>query len=316
MQQLNKQDILKIIEQLDDQALLSCIEEAFKAYSNGTATVPPVGHLGFEFPPADVHIKYGYIQGDDHYVIKIASGFYKNPEIGLPSSNGMMLAFDARTGQLAAILSDEGYLTDLRTAIAGAVAAKHLAPQDVGCIGIVGTGIQARMQLNWLKTVTKCRKVLVWGRSTSKVLEFAQEHRVHGWEVDVAQDLSALAGNSNLIVTTTPAHQPLLSAEMIQPGTHITAMGADADGKQELDPTILGKSALVVADSISQCIDHGEIHHALKSGQLDAASLTEMGDLIVNGFDRPEEAITVADLTGIATQDIKIAGMTLSHFSE
>lgn len=114
-------------------------------------------------PPGDVHLKYGYIQGDAYYVIKIASGFYENQKLGLPSSNGLMLLFCQKTGELLSILLDEGYLTDLRTATAGAIAAKYLAPRKVNCIGIVGTGTQARLQLRNLKRITDCRNVIVWG---------------------------------------------------------------------------------------------------------------------------------------------------------
>ena len=164
MKLLNKKEITEVIRNTDPNELIKYIETAFISYSDGTANIPPVGHLGFEAPPADIHIKYGHIKEDPYYVIKIASGFYDNPSIGLPSSNGMMLAFDAKTGTPACILSDEGYLTDLRTALAGAVAAKHLAPKHVSCIGIIGTGIQARFQLQYLKHVTDCKTVFVFGR--------------------------------------------------------------------------------------------------------------------------------------------------------
>ncbi len=134
--------------------LIPGIEAAFVAYSAGRAVVPPVGELLLPDVQADVHIKYGYIAGEPYYVIKIASGFYQNPEKGLPSSNGLMLVFRRATGELAAILLDEGLLTDLRTGAAGAVAAKHLAPKTVRRIGIVGSGTQARHQLRMLKAVT------------------------------------------------------------------------------------------------------------------------------------------------------------------
>ena len=110
--------------------IIHSIAEGFVLYSERNVVVPSVGHLRFEDPPADVHIKYGYIKGDDFYVIKIASGFYQNPALGLPSSNGLMLVFDRRNGELVSVLLDDGYLTDLRTAVAGAIAAKYLAPRQ------------------------------------------------------------------------------------------------------------------------------------------------------------------------------------------
>lgn len=144
--------------------LIAAMEEAFVAYSSGRAVIPPVGELNFENPTGDVHLKYGYLKGGRHYVVKIASGFYDNPKRGLASSQGLMLLFDQHTGVPVAVLMDEGRLTDLRTAAAGAVAAKHLAPPEVECIGIVGAGIQAREQLRALAAVTPCRQVMVWAR--------------------------------------------------------------------------------------------------------------------------------------------------------
>lgn len=289
--------------------LLPAIEAGFVSYSAGAAVVPPVGELLLEDPPGDVHIKYGYLKGGDSYVVKIASGFYHNPQMGLPSSNGMMLLFSQQTGQPLAVLLDEGYLTDLRTAVAGAIAAKYLAPQPVERIGIVGTGIQARLQLRHLREVVACRDVLVWGRSSDKLAAYAAEMTAEGFAVATTQTASDIGASCNLIVTTTPATTPLLAAMDIRPGTQITAVGADTPHKQELDPAILGQADLVVADSISQCLVRGEIVHAIAAGQLAEASLVELGDVIAGkaaGRTRADQ-ITVADLTGVAVQDIQIA---------
>ena len=314
MKILNKQDILEIIEQAEPKKLIQCIEEAFISYSNGTANIPPVGYLGFDEPPADIHIKYGHIKNDPYYVIKIASGFYQNPSIGLPSSNGMMLAFDARTGEPKCVLCDEGYLTDLRTALAGAVAAKYIAPGNVECIGIVGTGIQARFQLHYLTLVTDCKKVLVYGRNPERSSSYKQEMEKEGFDVTIAKEITEITDKCNLIVTTTPSTTPLLHADQIRPGTHITAMGSDTEEKQELDAEILKKADLVACDSIPQCSKHGESFHALNIG-LGKGSLTEIGKFIIEPFKRTKEMVTVADLTGIATQDIKMASSICSVIS-
>ncbi len=309
MKLLDKPVIEHIIAAIPNEELLACIAQAFVAYSNGSATVPPVGYLKLA-APGDVHIKYGHIKNDPYYVIKIASGFYNNPALGLPSSNGMMLVFNATTGAPECLLQDEGYLTDLRTALAGAIAAKHMAP-PVKQIGILGTGIQARLQLQWLKAVTPCRKVLVYGRTKEKALEYQQAMNRKGFEVCIANSVQEVAQQCNLIVTTTPSNQPLIAAADVQPGTHITAMGADAEGKQELEASLLLK-ATVVCDSIQQCVDHGEACHAVKAGMA-PEQLLEMGDVIEQGLNRTDNMITIADLTGIATQDIKIAALTLHH---
>ena len=148
---------------LEGVDLMPLIEEGFVAYSDGRSVVPPVGELVFKNPPGDVHIKYGYIQGDEYYCIKIASGFYENEKLGLPGGSGMMLLFRQQTGESVCVLHDEAYLTDIRTAVAGAISAKLLAPEDVSTIGVIGTGVQARLQVEHLDGVVVCKEVAVWG---------------------------------------------------------------------------------------------------------------------------------------------------------
>ncbi len=288
--------------------LIQTIEDGFVMYSQKKVIVPPVGYLGFKNPPGDVHIKYGYIEGDDYYVIKIASGFYKNAEIGLPTGNGMMLLFNQKTGATLSILLDEGYLTDIRTAAAGAVAAKYLAPSKVACIGIVGTGMQARLQLEYLRPITNCRNVVVWGRSEDKLKSFKADPSLKDFSITTTTEINVLTGKCNLIVTTTPSRKALVMAAHIHPGTHITAMGADADGKQEIDPLGFEKADIIVADSKDQCIDHGDLSYAVRDGIIDPDKIIELGDVIRNKkFQRKnDQQVTIADLTGVAIQDIQI----------
>lgn len=298
--------IKEVIQTLD---LSGTIEEGFMAYSKGEVVVPPVGELVFDTPPGDTHIKYGYIKNTSFYVIKIASGFYENPEIGLPSSSGLMLVFSQKTGIPQAILLDEGYLTNVRTAVAGQIAATYFAPSTVRAIGILGTGIQARMQVAWLSSVTPCKKLYVWGRTPRNLEIYKQEMDAKGYEVTLVNTPADVATAANLIVTTTPSQRPLLQAADIRPGTHITAMGSDTPQKQELDSNILRKADLIVADSLSQCRDRGEISRALAAGCITENKLQELGQVI--GSSTPartsDNQISVVDLTGVAVQDIQIA---------
>lgn len=306
MKILKLNEIKRIIGKVN---LLPIIEAGFVAYSQNQAIVPPVGELLFDQPPGDVHIKYGYLKNDDYYVIKIASGFYENPKINLPSSNGLMLLFSQKTGELISILLDEGYLTDIRTAVAGAIVAKYLAPKNVNAIGIIGTGIQARLQLKYLQLVTNCRNAIVWGRNKNKLAAYKKELSSEGFDVYITHDIAEVAKQSNLIVTTTAAKQPLLKLEHIRAGTHITAVGADTPGKQELESTIFSKADLIIADSILQCSKRGEIAHALIDKVIPKKSIIELGEIIANKtlYERKSNAVTVADLTGVAVQDIQIA---------
>jgi ornithine cyclodeaminase len=296
--------------------LIQAVEDGFAAYSRGEVVVPPVGHLDFDEPPGDCHIKYGYIRGDDAFTVKIATGFYRNPERGLPSSNGVVLVFSSRTGELLAILQDEGRLTDLRTAAAGAVAAKYLAPPNVECIGVVGAGTQARLQLEYLKEVTPCRRVLLWARSAERAAAFRAAFRAEGFQIKIASSVAELASRSQLIVTTTPARHWLLSADDVLPGTHITAVGADGGGKQELDPRLFAR-ALCAVDSRKQCAQFGDSSYAIQEGLIANGDLIELGEIVQNrSLGRKDAAqITIADLTGVAVQDIQIAKLALRRLA-
>ena len=288
---------------------LPLIEEGFVAYSQGRAVVPPVGELVFESPPGEVHIKYGYIRGDDHYVIKIASGFYNNPRLGLPSGNGMMLLFSQKTGQLECLLLDEGYLTNLRTAAAGAAAAKYLAPRAAWSVGIMGAGTQGRMQLEHLRRVRGFDRAVVWGLNEEELAAYRRDMESRGFRIRTTLDAEEVAASSNVIVTCTPSTRPLLRAAWIRPGTHITAVGSDTAEKQELDPAILGRADLVVVDSLSQSELRGEVFKAVAAGALGRDRLVELGQVIADPAARrpSDEAVTVADLTGVAVQDIQIS---------
>lgn len=294
---------------LPDIDLLPLIEQGFVEYSKGRVVVPPVGEMLFEDPPGDVHIKYGYIKGGPYYVIKVASGFYKNPEIGLPSSQGLMLLFHQKTGVLASILLDDGFLTDIRTAAAGAVAARCLAPNTINCIGILGAGTQARVQLQHLCAVTPCRKAVVWTPDEAEFEPYRASFDNSEMWIEYAADPAEVASRCNLIVTTTPSTTPLLHADDIHPGTHITAVGSDTAQKIELEPAILAMADTVVVDSLPQSESRGEVFRTVEAGAISRSTVLELGAVISgNPQGRTNNnQITVCDLTGVAVQDLQIA---------
>jgi ornithine cyclodeaminase len=301
--------LARIREALKTIDPLPLIEEGFVAYSRGRAVVPPVGELIFKHPPGDVHIKYGYICGDEHYVIKIASGFYENPKIGLPSSDGMMLVFSQKTGRFECLLLDEGHLTNVRTAAAGAVAAKYLAPRKVRAAGILGAGTQGRMQLEYLRRVRDFEDAVVWGLNDAELEAYRRDMEPLGLRIRTTRDAEEAAAAANVIVTCTPSTHPLLQAEWIRPGTHITAVGSDTPEKQELDSAILARATRVVVDSLSQCEFRGEVFKALGAGLIRKEDLVELGAVIADERFRraSEDETTVADLTGVAVQDVQIS---------
>jgi ornithine cyclodeaminase len=298
-------EIEKALGSLDP---LPLIEEGFVAYSRGEVVVPPVGEMVFEDPPGDVHIKYGYIKGDDWYVVKIASGFYDNPKAGLPSGDGLMLLFSRRTGALDTVFLDRGHLTNVRTAAAGAVAARCLARRRVRTVGILGAGVQGRMQLEYLRKVREFEEAVVWGTGRDELETYRRDMEARGFAVRTTLDAEEVAASADLIVTCTPSTRPLLKAGWIRPGTHITAVGSDTPEKQELEAAVLAKADRVVVDSLSQSELRGEAFRAVGAGAIGRDSLVELGRVIAEeGLRRAaEDEITVADLTGVAVQDIQI----------
>ena len=300
------EQIKNVVETMD---FSTEIEQGFIAYSNGQVIVPPIGELIFEDPPGDTHIKYGYIKGDEYYVIKIASGFYQNVKINLPSSSGLMLVFSQKTGALETILLDEGFLTNIRTAVAGEIVAKYMAPKEISTIGVFGTGTMARMQVQALQTVTNCKRLIVWGRSEPSLEAYKNDMEANGFEVHTTMESVDVTETSNLILMTTPSSMPLIDVSQIKKGTHITAMGSDTAEKQELDTKILLMADIVVADSLTQCQERGEVYKALLTNDLKLDKVIELGHAIKssNRIRTSEDQVTVADLTGVAVQDVQIA---------
>jgi len=304
MEIITLDQIKKILPSID---IIPQIEKGFQAYSEGRVIVPPIGEMILD--KGEVHIKYGYVKEDEYYVIKVASGFYDNPGIGLPSSDGLMLLYRQETGELVSILLDEGYLTNIRTAVAGAIVAKYMAPSKVNKIGIVGAGTQGRLQLFYLKNVVDCRQVLIWGMNQEEVDAYKSDMEIEGFHIETTLETSEILKQCNMVVTTTPAKSPILSSKDVRKGTHITAVGSDTPEKQEVDSRILRDSDIVVADSIEQCLVRGEIYKALEAGDMTKEKLLELGNVISGTIEgrTSDQQSTIADLTGVAVQDISIA---------
>jgi len=289
--------------------LFNAISNGFIEYSKGNAVIPPVGELLFDSPPGEVHIKYGYINSFPYWVVKIASGFSDNPSLGLPSGNGLNLLFSKTNGNLSAILLDEGYLTSLRTAVAGALATRALCSCKESKVGIVGTGTQGRMQLEYLRKIIEVDEIYLWNRNISHASLLADELKVEGIRATVTPDLEDLCRKCRIIITTTPATEFLIKDSWIHPGTHITAIGSDTAEKNELEPSLLDRADVVVTDSISQSQFRGEVFMATKAGLMKTRQPLELGALL-NGECQGrinDRQITIADLTGVAVQDLMIS---------
>ena len=257
---LQSEDIKKCVE-LNEQ-LIPVIEDAFKNLAQGKTTMPPILRLDIEKHHGESDVKAAYIEGLDSYAIKIASGFFNNPKLGIPSSNGLMILLDSQTGVIKSVLLDKGYLTDVRTAIAGAIAAKYLSNYDSTKAGIIGAGIQAKLQLEALTLVRKINTAYIWSRDSTKTKKFVEETNNLNVDLEVCSSAEEVLRKSEIVVTTTPSKSPLIQSDWLKKGLHITAMGSDAEQKNELDPLIIKQCDLYIPDSLSQTTILGELHHA------------------------------------------------------
>lgn len=294
---------------------LPAVHDAFVRLWRGEVEQPDVLSLEVAAHRGEVHAKGAYLHGAPTFAIKVASGFYDNPARGLPVSAGAVWVFDAGTGRLRAILLDDGFLTELRTAAAGALSVRLLAREPVRTVAVVGTGGQARHQLRALATVCAPTEVRVWGRRAEAADRCARELAGElGLSVAPVASLADCVGGADVVVTTTPSRAPLVRAEWIWPGTHVVAVGSDLPGKVELDPVLLGR-ATVVADRLAQCREQGEVAAALRVGAIAEADVVELG-AIASG-DAPgrsdDDEITVADFTGVGALDAAIAAVALER---
>jgi ornithine cyclodeaminase len=220
-----------------------------------------------------------------------------------------MLISSQKTGEPVCILLDDGYLTQVRTAAAGAVAAAYFAPKQISRLGVFGAGVQGKIQVEYLSYVRRFSEVVVWCLNQEEADGYKEEMEVKGFKVKTTFDAEEVASTCNCIVTATPSRKPLLTAEQIRGGTHITAMGSDTADKQELESRILQKADRVIVDSLSQGRLRGEVFHAMEDGLIDPDTPVELGIAIHDSryYRKSEDEITVVDLTGVAVQDIQIA---------
>ena len=309
---LTSSEIKKCV-QLNGQ-LIPIIEDAFKSLALGKTTMPPILRLDIEKYHGESDVKAAYIDGLDSYAIKVASGFFNNPNLGLPSSNGLMILLDSKTGMLKSVLLDKGYLTDVRTAIAGAIAAKHLSNPESSNVGIIGAGIQAKMQLEALLLVRNIKTAYIWSRDSKKTNTFVKNIKGKiNIKIIACESPEQTVNLSEILITCTPSKSPIIKSEWLKKGLHITAMGSDAEMKNELDPKIIKDCDCYIPDSQSQTSILGELNHAIKAGLVSAEKkYNELGSVIINSNlgRRNINDVTVADLTGTGVQDTAIARHT------
>ncbi|MDD3941320.1 MAG: ornithine cyclodeaminase family protein, partial [Sphaerochaetaceae bacterium] len=303
---LSEQELRKFVQL--DMKVIEKIELGFSELAAGKATVPPIMMLPVPEKNGEVDIKSAFIKGLPSMAIKIASGFFQNPDIGLPSQSGQMLVVSAETGFLEAVLLDNGFLTQVRTAAAGAIAAKYLAPDGVDTVGVFGCGVQARYQMEALMLVKPYKRLLMYSIDTDERKQaFVKDMQQKlGIEVKSMGSAGAMVAECGIVVTTTPSRKGYFEPEWVHSGLHITSMGSDAEDKQELKGGVFAKADLIACDLRAQSFRLGELRGAKEEGFVtDKTPVKEIGEIIRTGKSarKDKKQVTICDLTGVGVQD-------------
>jgi alanine dehydrogenase len=310
---LTRHDVEKILTPV---VANETVEKAFKAYSLGCTQMPPKSYL--YFPKGDLRSMPAYLSGEGFDIagVKCVNVHPQNAAGKMPSVMAVIILNDPQTGFPLAVM-DGTYLTCLRTGAAGAIAAKYLSRKDSNVAGFVGCGAQARAQLSCLLEVRNIQKIKIWQFPKDKdcVREFKKwAQTTYGMETIVSPRMDDVTMNSDIVITTTPSRTPLVNR--VSPGTHINAIGADAPGKQEINPQIL-KQAKVVVDDWTQASHSGEINVPISLKKIMKRDVHALLGDIVAGKKRGRtsaEEITLFDATGLAIQDISCAYIVYKDF--
>jgi ornithine cyclodeaminase len=264
---------------------------------------------------AEIHVKGAHLKGGRHVVLKLATGWYKNRERGLPSGDGLFLLLDATTGAPALLLAEHGYLTDLRTAAAVGLTLKYLAPKDARDALLVGAGAVGRLSARAMVAELPIERLAVWNRTPARAEALVSDLVASGVvEARVASALESEVRHHRVIVTATASTTPLIKAAWVAQGTHITSVGTGSPEKVELEPELLRKADKVIADRVFQTARYGNLHHAIAAGVLRPDQMYgELGDLAAGRLPGREQEgeITIADLTGVGVQDAAIAAVVV-----
>lgn len=309
--------------------VIHAVTEVYELKAKGDTTVFPLVFHEFNPGVADMDIKSGWIRGSDIFGLKVVSWFGENVEKGLPALIGTIMVMDSATGVPVGIL-DGSYITGIRTGAAGAIGAKALARPESKHMLVVGAGHVAAFQVAAVLSLFPGLKTIsVYdGLSQENAEKFAEsmpqmlkeKFNIDAGEVvfEAVTDLPETTGKSDIIITVTPSHEPIIKKEWVKPGTHFSCIGADMSGKEEIDPEIFD-GARVFTDDVPQCINVGEIEIPVAKGILKEEDIAgEIGDVLIGKTAGREnsEQITVFDATGTALLDLLTAKLALKKAEE
>jgi alanine dehydrogenase len=298
----------QVMQVLDMDLALAAAADAFRAYGEGRVNMPPKAYLTLAH--GDFRAMYGeiFLPADHICGLKWVNVHPGNPAKGLPTVMAKILLNDPETGLEFADL-DGTHVTDFRTGAAGGTAVNYLARLDASRLGLMGAGAQARTQVAAIMKVRPIQEIVVYNRHLPHSQAFADYlTATYGIKARAASNGAEAVREMDIVVTTTPSRTPVVRREWVSPGTHINAIGADAAGKQELDPAIL-TGARVVVDDWAQACHSGEINVPLARGEFTAPQVYgSLGEIVAGkkpGRQTPEE-ITVFDSTGLIIQDLAL----------
>jgi alanine dehydrogenase len=292
-------------EGIDLAAVNEAVEAVFAAHGRGEVQMPPKLYLSFQ--QGDLRTMPAYIPSLNLSGVKIVNVHPGNRTIGLPTVMALLVLIDPANGYPRALLNATG-LTDLRTGAAGAVAARYLARTGATVVGMVGAGRQAKAQIEALACVRTIKEVKVWSRSPEHATAFAAIYpQYHARSLPLTE-----VCDCDILVTTTPSTTPIIQEKWIRAGTHINAIGADAPGKEELDPALLNHAAVYV-DDLAQAVHSGEVNVPISQHTYAVGAISgTIGEVILGKKGRIDDrSITVFDSTGLAVQDLAIAEVAL-----
>jgi alanine dehydrogenase len=291
---------------------IAAVETSFAAMARGAARNYPVVREVVGYQDAVYGVKAGFDGTVPLLGLKAGGYWPHNGGRGLTNHQSSTVLFDPETGRAKALVS-ANYLTGVRTGAASAIATKYLSRPESRVLGIIGTGVQATYQLLATRTVRPIETVHAWDPSADNLAAFGRFVAEQGLAFRPEQDRRALVAGADILITATPSKVPLVERAWVRPGTHISAMGADTRGKQELEATLVASAALYT-DEVAQALSIGECQHALGQGLISEDSLRGTIGQVIAGLCEgrgSDEEITVFDGTGVALQDLVVADLAV-----
>lgn len=312
---ISRNDLDKLI---DFDEVFEKTKKAYMLFSKGKTITPPFTVFTIPESKGSVHFKCGYVQGDTYFAMKYSGAFYGNEKLGLSNFLGLFVVFNAKTGEVAAVIDDKGYLTDYRTAVAGAIATSSMANKNCKIVAVIGTGVQARMQIDALMNVMEIDTLKVWGRNDINVKQYIKEMKLKHPNLKIIDCKTAkdAVSDADIVYTVTYSSEPIVKAEWLKKGAHITAVGACEPDMQELDEKIFLLANTICVDSKLACFDNGELHHAVSKNCVKLNDVLELGEFLAKPKPRKETDITVCDLVGVGFQDATIANAVMKKYKK